>query len=438
MPPLSVLPEPKAPLPWITIIARAIVSIACVAAGVGIYVWLYETRPTPPASDPSATGRIRLLVAEPLQQAVGRRFRAFGQARAVDAADVPARVSAVVTALHANYREGAVVTAGEALVSLDDSDFKRQVTIANESLRGIEAQLALLALDASTLERTAALAAEESALAAADLERVRTAFSNGAAQPREVDRARSAAIAAEKQLIAARDAYEKLPLRRTALLADQARQTAASELAQLSLERCIIRSPIAGVVQRADLELGEIAAPGVLVARVIDPSAIEIPILLPALARAIVHVGDSVRVHADRANAVWVDALVTRIAPEDDAATRTMTIYAEAAGSEQLVSGAFVEAEVAAASKEMRTLVPRRAINSGRITMIEDGIARNREVEVEFAVSGVLAPPLPDSEWVVLKSALAPRTMIVLDASRRVSEGTPIEAVDAKLASAPQ
>ena len=142
----------------LSFLARAGVSAAFIAAGVGIYAWLYETRAQPPASDPSATGRLRLLVTEPIEQPVGRRFRAFGQARAVNVADVPARVSATVAKIHPNYREGATVAAGEPLVSLDDSDFKRQLTMSDEALRAIDAQLSMLTLDEASLKRALELA----------------------------------------------------------------------------------------------------------------------------------------------------------------------------------------------------------------------------------------------------------------------------------------
>lgn len=413
------------------VFAQATISIVFIGVGIGIYYWLYETRATPSASDPSTTGRLRLLVSEPLEQPVGRRFRAFGQVRALNSADVPARVSATVAQLHPNYREGATVAAGEALVTLDDSDFKRQATIAQESLRSIEALLTMLSRDETTMQRALELAEEDAALMTADLTRVREALANDAAIAREVDRARANAIASERAVIAARDAFEKIPLRRSALLADQARQQAACELAQLSLERAVIRAPMAGVIQTAELDVGELAAPGVLVARVVDPSVVEIPVLLPAGARSVVRIGDRVTVRADRAAAATVEARVTRIAPEDNATTRTMTVYAEAVGTTELAPGAFVEAEVSAASSDARMVLPRRAVSGGRIIIIRDGNAHNLSVEVEFAFTGTLSPVLPDTEWVVLKNALPPQTLVVLDGSRRIKEGAPVVAVRA-------
>jgi multidrug efflux pump subunit AcrA (membrane-fusion protein) len=177
---------------------RVALALTFVGIGVGIYAWLYNTRPQPPASDPSQTGRLRLVVSEPITQAVGRRFRAFGQARALDAADVPARVSATVAIAHPNYREGATVEAGEPLVTLDESDFRRQLNISEEAIKGIDAQLSMLALDESSLRRALELAEEDAQMATNDLERVRKAASQDAAVAREVDRARGAAILTER------------------------------------------------------------------------------------------------------------------------------------------------------------------------------------------------------------------------------------------------
>lgn len=413
------------------ILARAGVSVAFLAAGIGIYIWLYETRPQPPASDPSTTGRLRLVVTTPVEQAVGRRFRAFGQARAVEVADVPARVAATVAVIHPNYREGAAVAAGEPLVTLDDSDFRRQLSMTDEALKTAEAQLAMLELDERTASRALELAEEDAKLANDDLDRVRRAAEQDAARAREVDRARGVAILAERALIAARDGVQKLPIQRAALRAEKSRLEAARELAQLALERSTVRAPIAGTLQVAQLDVGESAAPGVLVARIVNPSKIEVPILLPSLAREFVRPGDAVVLRADRSGADPVSARIARIAPEDDAVTRTMTVYAEAAGSAQLAPGAFVEAEVASSSEDPRTLVPRRAVSGGRLFVVRDGVVRAVAVEAEFGCSARFSPSLPDTEWLVLREALPKDSLVVLDGSRRIREGAPVVPVPA-------
>jgi multidrug efflux pump subunit AcrA (membrane-fusion protein) len=415
----------------LTSLARAGVAVAFIAVGVGIYIWLYETRPQPPASDPSATGRLRLVVTEPVAQPVGRRFRAFGQARAIEVADVPARVAATVASIHPNYREGATVAAGDPLVTLDDSDFRRQLAMTSEALKAVDAQLAMLDLDERSIARALELAEEDATLSNDDLDRVRRAAAQDAARAREVDRARGLAILAERALIAARDAVQKLPIQRTALGAEKARLEAARELAQLALDRAVVRAPIAGTLQVAQLDVGESAAPGVLVARIVNAAKIEVPILLPSLARQFVRVGDAVVLRADRSGAAPVAARIARVTPEDDPATRTMTVFAEADGSAQIAPGSFVEAEVSSSSDAPRTLVPRRAVSGGRIYVIREGIARGVAVEPEFAYSGKLSLVLPDTEWLVLKEPLPTDALVVLDGSRRIREGAPVDAVRA-------
>ena len=159
----------KSPLRILPLLTRGVVSIACIGAGIGIYAWLYYARAQPSASDPAMTGRLRLQVTTPIEQAVGRHFRAFGQARAVNVADVPARVTATVISVHPNYREGATVAAGDALVSLDSEDFQRQLTMSDEALRGIDARLSMLELDTANAKRTLELVEEDARLAQAEM-----------------------------------------------------------------------------------------------------------------------------------------------------------------------------------------------------------------------------------------------------------------------------
>ena len=63
-------PQPRVHI--LPILTRAVISVAFIAAGVAVFSWLYWTRAQPPASDPSATGRLRLLVSEPFELDVGR------------------------------------------------------------------------------------------------------------------------------------------------------------------------------------------------------------------------------------------------------------------------------------------------------------------------------------------------------------------------------
>jgi multidrug resistance efflux pump len=397
-----------------------------VAVGVGIFAALSATRPT--ASKVTEADEVRRVVAiDVLDEPVGRRFRAYGTARALDSADVPARVEATISELGPAYRPGHPIAKGELLLTLDPSDFRRQLSMATDSLAALDAQLAMLAVDERTATEVVRLAEEDHRLALADVERARSAQQDDAALSREVDRLRQAAIVAERSLLIARETLAKLPARRLSLEAERARQASVQELAELSLERCRIESPLDGVVQVADKEVGEIARMGVRVARVVGTAQVEIPLLLPASARGSVRVGDAVFLNERRSTGDAIVGTVSRIAPEDDPETRTFAVYVETTAAGGVTPGAFVEASVAAAGDEPRSVLPRRSVSGGRIIDLTDGRAATRGVEVEFGFTALRPETgLPDSEWVVLRERLPPGTRVALDGSRQIIDGTAV------------
>ena len=412
--------------------ARSAISLGFLAAGLAVFAYLARTRPVPESTAEGDAAR-RVVTVAAFEAPVGRQWLGYGTVRAVDTADVPARVAATVASLGEAYEVGRSVKAGETLVRLDDADFRRQLEMAETALASIAVERASVDLDERTLQDTLELVEEDLRIAQAELERVKAAVAAEAAVAREADRARQLVLVAERAALAAREGLAKIPVRRRGLDAEEARQGAAREIARLNLERCTIASPLDGVVQRAPLEIGESVAPGVEVARVVSLGRLEVPILLPATARASVKVGDRVRLVPDRAGTDAVEGTVARIAPEDDPATRTMSVFVAAPAGAGLAPGTFVTGEVIAATDTVRTLVPRRSVNDGRILLVRDGRIETREVEIEFAVSGGLRnAPVADREWVVLAEPLPSGSTLVLDAARReLKDGLAIVAVSA-------
>ena len=415
-----------------TAVARTAISLGFLLAGVAVFAFLVRTRPVPESAG-AGEGARRVVTVTAFESPVGRQWLGYGTVRAVDTADVPARVAATVASLGEAYDVGRTVKAGETLVMLDDADFRRQLEMAETALASLAAERAALEVDERTLRETLALTDEDLALAKTELERVRSAIAAEAAVARELDRARQIVLIAERASLAAREGLAKLPVRRQALEAEEARQRASRELARLGVERCTITSPLDGFVQKAPLEIGESVAPGVEIARVVSLARLEVPILLPATARATVRPGDRVRLVPDRSGAEPVEGTVERIAPEDDATTRTMSVFVAAPTGAGLAPGTFVTGEVIAAGETVRTLVPRRSVNDGKILLVREGKIESHEVDVEFTVSGgLLDAPVTDREWLVLRESLPAGTLVVLDASQRqLSDGLAVVSVPA-------
>ena len=435
------------PLPVSAIVFRSVVCLALLGAGATVVGALVATKPDAGRNAQVAPPpRIAVLEVAPFE--VERFVRGYGTARAMDSADVPARVAAVVASVAPGFATGARVAKGDVLVMLDASDFRQQVAMAEESIRAIEAQRSLLDTQERALSQSAELARSDRELAAADLQRVEQAAAADAAQPREVDRARQGLIAATRAAVLAEDALAQIPMRRQSLVAQRAGEAARLELARLSAERCSITAPISGVLQVADIEVGESVAPGALVARIVDASVIEVPLRIPASSRDLAPVGARVSVsgrapgRATEPAAGASDAtdraagVVSRVAPEDDPATRTATVFIELRGADgaspPVAPGAFVEARIVPGGAVPRIAVPRRAIRDGQVAVVEAGRVRFRRVSVDFRISSPpRGAPLADDDWAVLDDALPAGTLIVIDGSRSLVEGQPVEPVRA-------
>jgi len=245
-------------------------------------------------------------------------------------------------------------------------------------------------------------------------------------------------MAAERAAIATREELDKIPARRAGLAAQRDAQVAAQRLAQQSVQRCRIESPIDGVIQEVFVKEGEGLQSGQRVARLVDLRRIEVPLRLPAGARGHVAVGDDVTLFDDRAasgraSRQW-PATVVRVAPEDDAATRTMTVFAELdqdpASPHALAPGRFVQGVVVGAQPLRRMLVPRRAVRSDRLFAVNGDRIVRREIVPDFAVEGAFPGlGLPDTAWVALREALPEGDLVVLDGSRALEPGVRAQAV---------
>ena len=134
------------------------------------------------------------------------------------------------------------------------------------------------------------------------------------------------------------------------------------------------------------VDTGDRVGVGSVVLTLIDPSRVEIPIQLPGAVYERVKVGATCTIGSESMTTdVWRGE-VARIAPAADEQTRTFAAYVvvDNAGQVQpLVPGTFVRAVVRGPVYPNRILVPRGAFRSGRVFVVEDGVARLRSVAVD-------------------------------------------------------
>ena len=175
------------------------------------------------------------------------------------------------------------------------------------------------------------------------------------------------------------------------------------------VERCRITSPIDGVIESVDVEIGENIQPGQRVVRVINPDLIEVAVRVPGQARDSLRVGDDVVLRAGPTRR-W-NATLSRIAPVDDETTRTLTVYVDLdagdTGGSVPAPGTFLTARLTPALARTATVVPRRSLVNGRIYLVQDDLVEPVKVRTLFEIDRQLPSfGLPDQRWVVLEEAL--------------------------------
>ncbi len=423
----------------LSIIVRLCVCVILIAASISVCVALIKSKPLPARSDHANTApRVLVMEARPVE--VRRQWDVFGTAQAMDSADVPARVTATVTEIPDDVLAGAWVDKGQLLAKLEESDFVRQEEIAAHSIADTEAQLARLTVELTSWEKRMTLAEQLVELAQAEFDRAIQAQERGGAKQREVDLTKQALISAIRDETVTREALDKLPKQRAGLEAMLLKQKAQRRLAQQNVERCRVVSPIAGVLQSVDVEAGENLAPGQRIARVVDLSRIEVPLRVPASARAYIAVDSEVKIHASgNPDRSWI-ARVSRIAPEDDRSTRTTSVFVEIeqdpGNSRGLAPGLFLRGALTSSEPQQRWIVPRRAITGDRILLVDHGMIVSRSMSVDFQIEGrfpELGPP--DDQWVVLRDPLTEGDLVVAAASRSLQDGMAVKAVTSSVPS---
>lgn len=158
------------------------------------------------------------------------------------------KVAARVTAIY--VQPGDPVKVGQALISLDNTDF----------IAGVQQAEAGLAM-AQAGQRANALQVES---AQADYERAKTLY--------------AAAAISDQQLELARLKYESLTAGSAEAAVAQAQAAMAAALNLLT--KCIITTPIDGVVGSIGLSLGDTANPAMVAAVVSDSRALEVEVLV--------------------------------------------------------------------------------------------------------------------------------------------------------------
>jgi len=314
----------------------------------------------PPAQSTTTLPARTVRTAEVLREGRGEAF-VPATLRARRRATLAARVPASVVELP--HREGEAVAQGAIVARLDDAALQ------------------------------AAVAAAEAGLTAAEADRTRAEalLAKGAATPRERDQAVAHAAAARAALSAAQD----------------------------SRSYAVLRAPFAGRIASRPVDVGDVVNPGQPLIEIEGRGGLEVEATVDARLIAQIKPGAELWAHVDGFDAP-IPVRVRSVSPAGDPTTHRFELRADVPAREGLRSGLFARLALPSASREVRLVVPTRALFSrggleGVFVAVE-GHARLRWV----------APGRASGELTEVRAGLDEGERVVLD-PEGLEDGTPLK-----------
>ncbi len=407
--------------PTISFGFRVLVGLAILVVAFGMYGMLSSFRVDPKSRTPADNAySVGTMTVSPVSLAP--HWEGFGTARALRFAELSAEVAARVVQRPDRIDAGVRVDEGELIVQLETIDFEQRVLVEKERLASLTASLGQLDVERERLLERIELAKKEAAIAKREYERGTSALARGGGTESEVESRLAIWHQADRVLTSLLESLDNWPLRKSALEADIRRSEADLRIAEQNVARTTIHSPLAGFLQDVFVQKGEWVTIGAPVARVVNLSTIEVPLRLPMEAAGRVQSGARVTLRADSRNGSTWEGTIKRIAPEADATTRSVTVFVEvtqsvatdddgamdaASADALLLPGQFVIGRVTGSNPQARLVVPREAVEGGRIMVVRpDGDvprAASVDVEVLFYVDEAFPSMHPTArQWAVL------------------------------------
>ena len=319
-------------------------------------------------AQPMAVAVTRIAPETPMKKAL----RVQGSLRVKDAAAVAARVPGTIDAITAE--EGAFVTAGTVLFTVDRENLSNAVRAAADDLAIAKAKAA---------EAEAALEKAEK-----DAERLSRLLARGAVTQDQAERAALQRRVARASAEAAQALVTKAE--------------AGLSVARKNLADAAVKAPFDGTLTRKLKNAGDYATPGRAVFEMENASVHEVTCQLSADHYAEVAVGKTQLVAANPASLAGKAFPITYKAASVSSRSRTFEVRAEVPMAADMVSGMIVDAEIVTRAYTAATLpVSALAFRGGRwvVFAVEGGRVVSHDVRrgaecngrVEIADPGALA-----------------------------------------------
>jgi len=278
---------------------------------------------------PEIVHNVPLLVAQ--KSTVPDYVEATGTVRAAQSAQLASQVMGTITRV--NVHEGDAVRRGQVLITIDEAQSRAAYQSATAGLQA--SQQSIAAADA------------DYALAESTMKRYQMLYDKKSVSPQEYDEVKTKLAAAKA--------------RRDTSHANSAQAEAAVSEANTAVGFTKIRAPFDGLIIAKLADAGAMAAPGVPLLTLEDPSRFRLEAAVDESQIGAVRLGTIVPVAIDSLGNQAMTGKVVQIVPAADPASRTFIVKIELPSNPQVRSGLFGRARFPRGERES-ILVPQTAL----------------------------------------------------------------------------
>ncbi len=366
-------------------LAWTAVAVALSAAGIA---GIAALRAQPSAGVPAPARAEALVelaatdVARAATQALVQGLPLSGTLKAVNTAVVKARVAGELQGL--SVREGDTVRAGQEIARIDPAESQARLRQAREQADAARAQVEI----------------------------AQRQYDNNQALVGQGFISRTALDSSQSSLAGARASYQAA--------------LAAVDVAKKALDDTVLRAPIGGQVSQRLAQPGERVAVDARVVEIVDPSRLELEALVGAADSVRVGVGQQATLAVEGATQP-VRAVVSRINPSAQAASRSVAVYLAVAGAPGLRQGLFARGELAT-GRASGMAVPLSALRTDKPAPYLQ-VVENERVAHKAVTPGVRGEAAADGtgrEPLVAVTGVAEGAVVILGHVGPLREGTPV------------
>lgn len=378
---------------------RKLLIIPPIVLGIAVLAYFVLQRKAPETKPPEERARFVRVIEAP-ETAVVPRILGYGTVTPAKVWNAVAQVSGEIVYVHPDFKKGAILPKDTELVRISPADYELAIAQSEANIRSAEAKLK--ELEVSEENTKAALAIEKRALELREKElaRKQELLKSGTVSQSSVDQESRDVLAQRQRVQDLENSLRLIPTQKTVQVEQQEVYKAQHEAAKLNLARTSVKMPFAARIAEANVEVAQFVqtgqalgvADGVEAAEVeaqvpialfrqmtIAITKDELPVGITAenLQKIIETLGFHVVVrlrNGDRA--VEWKGRFARVSDTIDTATRTVGVivvvegaYAQAVPGDRppLTKGMFVEVELAARPTDPMVIVPRSALNEGKL-----------------------------------------------------------------------